>query len=324
MVRTVFWVMFMIFTGGAGADHRIDLARFGRVVQYTGDSPGMLQVRDLERGLDGWEAWKGPDGQYMIGLEFDEPRDLREVGIEFRHAIADRHLIQVQYFKPDGPGGERHGRAAAGDRFRDQWVTARAEWWAGDRDVNFEFVPYSQERAAAGIRPTPSPAREGRDAPAPEGDVSYRRTRRIRFLLGRRELPPVRHIHAYGPYPAGDGEFDLQFEPGSTIRWPLDGTVVNGFFLLGRDRVPVTEMALEDAPAGLLIRYARGDLETSSRTIVTLRSAVDPRREISFLPAQAAKEGRIQVPSAGVTILHRGGSESQAAQTGGARLSPGT
>ncbi|HOB74349.1 MAG TPA: hypothetical protein PKG54_07475 [Phycisphaerae bacterium] len=327
-MRTAFWVILMILIGGAGADGRIDLAEFGRVVEYLGDSPETLEVRSLERGVDGWTAWRGPDGQFMIGLEFDEPRDLQEVGIEFRHAIADRHLVQVQYFRQHNlrqanPRSGPANRAPADDRFHGEWVTAKAEWWAGDRDVNFKFVPYSQELAAAGAQAKSSPAggrRKGRqEVLPPELDVSYRRTYRIRFLLGDRELPPVRYIRAYGPRPAVEGRFDLQFEADAALRLPLEASVVNGFLLQGEGRVPVMEMTLDKTPVSLLIRYARGDVDTPTRTKVTLRQTGEPRREVSFLPAEVANKGRIRVPSAGVTISHRGAAESQASPTRGIR-----
>lgn len=278
-----------VLTAGMSPDDpRIDLAEFGRVVKFVGDSPETLQVRSIDRGLDGWTAWKGPDGQAMIGLEFDEPRELAEVGIVFRHAIAQRHLIQVQYFQQHWPNEKTGGWAPVDDPFHGRWVTAKARWWAGDRDVHFAFLPYNQEQP-------------GEHAP----DYTYRRTYRLRFLLGDRELPPVRYVRAYGPRPYADSQFDLQFEFGSPIHLPLDLSVVNGYFLEGIAREPSIEMPLDDAPATLAVRYAQGDLDTPTRTIVTLRNANTRDRGVSFLPAEAVKYGNIPIPALGVTIVHR-------------------
>lgn len=301
-MRTIFLVGLAILGAGTGRDGRIDLAEFGRVVQYSGDTPETLQARVLERGVDGWEAWKGPNGQYVIALEFDEPRDLREVGIEFRHAVADRHRVKVQYFRSGWPEEGKDGRAATNPS-HGEWVTAKADWWAGDRDVNFAFAPYNEEQP-------------GPNSP----DVCHRRTSRVRFLLGDRELPPVRYIHAYGPAPAAEGRFELRFDTGSKMRPPLDASVVNGFVLEGKGRVPAMETTIEDAPAELLVRYARGDLETPTRTIVKLRQLNEPRHDCSFVPAEVAKRGKVRIASLGLTISYLGAVETQPA--GGRHKSP--
>lgn len=279
----------ILIAGAERTDQRIDLAEFGRAVQYIGDTPETLQVKSLDRGWEGWETWRGPDGQAMIGLEFDEPRDLAEVGIVFRHAIAQRHLIQVQYFQQHWPHDKQGGWAPLDDPFHGRWVTAKARWWAGDREVCFAFLPYNQEQPGPG---------------AP--DYTYRRTYRLRFLLGDRELPPVRYFHAYGPRPYADGQFDLEFDPGSAVHLPLDLHVVNGFFLEGKNREPSMEMPLDNAPAAMTVRYAQGDMDTPTRTIVTLRNVNSRDRGVSFLPAEAARYGSIRVPALGVTITHHG------------------
>src|SRR5262245_9425235 len=187
--------------------HRINLVDSAQVVRYEGDSPATLPAHPLERGPDGYDAWVGPDGQYMIGVEWDAPRDLAEVNIEFRHAIANREGIRVQYWQEDWPvhDGQKTSRPAHG-----RWTTAKADWWAGDRDVTFSFVPYHQEQP-------------GKDAP----DFRYRRTRRLRFLLGKKELPPVRYLKAYGPTVALEATFALSFDAGSTVRPPVRLSIIN-------------------------------------------------------------------------------------------------
>src|SRR5512143_3268147 len=72
----------------AATDQRINLADFARVVKFVSDTPARLEVQELETGPDGWPVWTGEGGQSMIGIEWDEPRDIAEAEIEFRHAIA--------------------------------------------------------------------------------------------------------------------------------------------------------------------------------------------------------------------------------------------
>lgn len=303
--RIALAIVLTVLAAGAGRDDgRIDLAEFGRVVEYTGDTPETLQVKTLERGIDGWEAWKGPDGQYTIGLEFDEPRDLAEAGVEFRHAIADRQLIQVQYWQDHWPNDKKGGWAPVDDPFHGKWANTKGDWWAGDRDVNFGFLPYNQENPRKG---------------AP--DFTYRRTYRLRFLLGKRDdIPPVRYIHAYGPNQAVEGDFEIKMEAMSPIRLPLDVSAVNGMLLEGKNRVPTTALQVDNPPMNVAVRYAQGDLETSTRTIVTLRAGGNELRGMSFLPAEAAKCGTIHVPAMGVTVTHRGPAQTQAAEQPGASV----
>lgn len=270
-------------------DDRIDLAEFARVVEYSGDKPESLEARELERGTDGWTAWKGEDGQYMIGIEWDEPRDIAEANIEFRHAVANRDQIRVQYWQHHWPTDAKGGWAPLDDPFHGRWVTAKAEWWAGDRDVSFGFVPYNEERP-------------GDKAP----DVRYRRTFRLRFLCGKGELPPVRYLRAYAPARTAQAVFDIQMDDTSRLDAPLAVSVVNGYALTEDQKTTMTTARLATSPANIAVRFLEGDVETSTRTIVTVRSSRDPMEGFSFLPAEVVKYGVIRIPTLGVTVSHRG------------------
>lgn len=287
MIATVL-ALSSVCLAAAPKNPRIDLATFARVVRYEGNSPETLQVRELQRGVDGWTAWKGEDGQYMIGVEWDEPRDLAEVNIEFRHAIADREQIRVQYWRHHWPDIGRGGWASLDDPFHGDWQTVKvADWWAGDRDVTFEFAPYKQEQP-------------GDKAP----DVRYRRTYRLRFLIGKEEPPPVRYIRAYSPAKHAETTFEVRIDEKSTIQAPVELSVVNGHLLEQPGGEPVESMEARNAPLRFLVRYAQGDVETQTRTIVTVRDGRAPLRGLSFLPMEAIERGVIRVPALGVTIAH--------------------
>ncbi|HOW72952.1 MAG TPA: hypothetical protein PKY77_20320 [Phycisphaerae bacterium] len=308
MPKWSLWLVFsVIATVGAGwqtvlakVGEAVNLADFARVVKYLGDSPETLQVRELEQGSEGWEPWRGDDNEYMIGLEWDEPRDVCLVEIEFRHAISDRDKIRVQYFQDHWPSAETGGWAGVDDPFHGKWVTAKADWWAGDRDVTFAFLPYDQEQPGDG---------------AP--DVIYRRTYRLRFLLGKREieLPAVRYFRVYGPRKTLSAKFNIRFEPRGKLRLPLDVSVVNGGII---DRLvgdtTIQSWVLNREPTSLEVNYLE-DLETPSRTVVTLRSPEDPLVGMSFLPAEVVKHGIMRVPSMGMVIAHVGGRQALQAGT---------
>jgi len=289
-VNALFAIIFVL-TVPTSVEGRINLVDFARVVQFTGDSPDTFEVHELERGADGWEAWTDDEGQYIIGVEWDEPRDLAEVEIEFRHAIAHREQIKVQYFQNHWPHEQAIGLVPPDDPFHGQWVTAKAEWWAGDRDVGFAFVPYNQEQPAKG-------------APA----MRYRRTYRLRFLLGKRDhkLPPVRYLRAYGPNEPEEATFDIRLGPGSPIKLPIDVSVLNGYVLEQDNAATTQTTSLDTAPARLRVRFADGAIQARNRTVVTIRNRDDASQGMSFLPAEAVQYGIIRVPSLGVAIAHVG------------------
>jgi hypothetical protein len=131
------------------------------------------------------------------------------VSIEFRDTIG------VQYFQGYWPQANLGGWTRQDDPFHGQWVTAKiAESRAGDRGASFTFVPYSEEQP-------------GKDVPT----VRYRRTYRVRFLLGRQQPSPIRNLRAYGPSPVAQATFDVHLEEASPLKTPLKLSVVNGAIL---------------------------------------------------------------------------------------------
>ncbi len=258
------------------ASRRIDLAEFATAVRFEGESPAMITATALERGVDGWEVYTLPDGTRAIGLEWDNPRDLAEVNIEFRHAIAHRDRIRVQYWSATGgPAGASPG---VEDAFHGRWVTARADWWAGDRDVSFAF-----------LRGEP-------DAPAMSADDPLViRTRRLRFLCGTDDLPPVRYLRAYGPDEAVEATFYVRFGPQARGRTTLDVAAVNGLLRSRETSTLLKTARITGDRAELTVRFSP-DEEGFSRTVVTLRDASDRAVGFSFLPAEALRRGTISVP----------------------------
>lgn len=298
-MRTILAVMLMTSWTGAimaqsvlGRDERINLVDFARVVHYQGNTPQTLQVQALERGPDGWEAWtitEGPHaGQYAIGVEWDEPRDIAVVNIEFRHAIAGRHEIRAQYFHNHWPHNGQGGWARLDDPFHGRWITAQGEWWAGDRDVSYQFGPYAAEHPD--------------DADAP--DLNYRRTYRLRFLLGEKEPPSVRYIRAYGPGTHQEAEFEVRLEDKPRLKPPVEATLVNGYFIDAGTNETRQTLRLENEPLKFRVRFFSDGLESSTRTIVTLRDARDRWSGFSFLPAEALRYRTLPAPTLGLEVRH--------------------
>jgi|GEM_PF-932290 len=302
----VTWLLVAASTAGTdstlGTDDRINLVDFGSVVKYVGTALHATQIRGLEREPDGWPAWRendeDPTSPYLIAVEWDEPRDITQVNVEFRHAIADRNKIKVQYFQQSsGRQSQSTSQPAIGapkdNSFHGQWVTAKCDWWAGDRDVTFEFLPYNQERP-------------GPNAPS----TCYRRTYRIRILCGTREPPPIRHIRAYGPNPHADAILDVRFDPDSKLKPPVTISVSNGYILDGLTGKTRSTTRMAEPPVSVRARYAQNDVTTPTRTLMTLQHAYDENQGFSFLPAQVVQLGIIRIPSLRIVVAHRGSNKN--------------
>ena len=274
-------VLIALVSLGAAKVERIDLMDFAQVVRFSDDAA--MTAKPLDRGSDGWEAYSAPaePGQaasniYMIGVEWNAPRDLAEVNIEFRHAIANREKIQVQYYQEGWP----KGAAGAG---KGHWQTAKvADWWAGDRDVSFVFTPYKEEQP-------------GNGAP----DVRFRQAQRIRFLISKEAPPPVRYIRAYGPGKAAIATFELSGESGAG-KLALTATVENGYIVQGASGGTTQSTLIETLPRVLSIRYAAAEAGSPNKTVLKLQG--EGARKDQFAPADVAKAGRLKLEALGLTV----------------------
>jgi hypothetical protein len=278
----------------AASSRRVDLVEFGRVVELPDDPRRPTTAADeLSRGQNGWEALRGRDGLFTIGVEWDEPRELAEVNIEFRHAIAQRDQIQVQYWEDlsDGEAEDTADRSVKG-----RWMRPKTEWWAGDRDVSFSFLPEDHETAGRG-----------------EPGKLTRRTTRLRFICGKEDLPPVRYLRAYGPEPAATDTFDIRFDGSAALVPPVAVRIVNGFILASDGRTNMTSAVLrEDASSSLHIRYIRTGAESLNRTKLTLGPVENHESQTAIYPADVARLGELRVAQAGVVIERRGGKVAEA------------
>ncbi len=293
----------------AVAKERINLVDFGRVVELPNvPSQPTTDEQALPQGPEGWEPVLEPDGEYTIGVEWDEPRDISEVNIEFRHAIANREQIRVQYWKSQAPQGKQ-GTRAAGKPSAGKWMTPKTEWWAGDRDVSFAFGPQDIE--------TPNGSKRG---------PVYRRTTRIRFLCGKADdLPAVRFLRAYGPGKVVTETFELRFDGKGRITPPVMVDIYNGYILSSDGGDNLQSTVIHEGPGSLQIRYFRGDTTSPNRTKVTIHPVDKPKEIVSFLPAAVAAKrgtgsgrgvGQLRIPDSGIVVESRGPRSSTTAPAG--------
>lgn len=294
-------LLIIVATRAGAAPARIDLVPFGRVVLFAGNTPETLEASTLMRSPEGWTAGKDVEGKYLIGLTWDEPRDVAEIELEFQDAFPDRDRLQIQYFYKNWPNQDVGGWAPIDDPFHGQWKTIPLQnAWFGDRSVTLPFASMNTE-----------PDREVWHG------LRYRRTYHLRVLFGTNAPPPITAIHAYGLQPAVEREFELSLTPRSSIRAPLDVSIVNGELINPRGEM-VHSLALASAAERLRVRFLRVDVDTPTRSVVTIRSAADPLNGFSFLPQEVQSRGVITVPELGATVRC-----SDASPVGAAALVPG-
>jgi hypothetical protein len=244
---------------------RVNLADFGQVVHFEAGGGSQLSAEPLKRGEDGWTAQQLPDGRYAIGLEWDRPRVIRECSIEFRHAIANRHLVTVEYWHKDG------------------WRRTSYEWWAGDRDVNFRFGP--------------SPL----DEPSASSPSRCIRTRRLRFLCGPDSRPPVRYLRTYGFDGAIEMDLDIKRLEDSPFTPPLRVSTTNGYLIQSGDSLE-TETQLVKPPFRVMIRCTPVAADHPNATMVRLRGIRDDRQKVEFVAVDLIDASVLRLTEAGMVI----------------------
>ena len=250
----------------AASPPRVDLAEFADVVRTSDENPAFGSLQTLTRGEDGWEAWKGPDGQFMIALAWPTPRDICEASIEFRHAIANRHRITVQYWQEPVVTG----LIGLGNAPRGRWLTPVCEWWAGDRDVHFQFTAQDREPGTKGA-----------------GRV-FRRSQYLRILCGPDMMPPVRYLRAYGPEAGRDGVYDIR-PTGAGLDFPLLVTVDNGSILGIDGRTTLTAARIRAEDPYIRVRYLDAPTEAPNATLVVfVGSAGTSESLVAFHPVDGS------------------------------------
>lgn len=270
---------------------RINLADFGHVVRVAGDTGPGCVIEPIPRGTDGWPAGKLDDGRYAIALFWNRPRRLSEVEIEFRHAIADRGKIRPAILRPaaeSAPVGAAPGTPWP-DPYGGVWSEPAFEWWAGDRDVGFEFNA-DDDPMGAMLRPCALT------------------TCRVMFNLGPRdeELPPVRYLRAFGPGTVEDATFEVRFDRDTTLTPPFRIELDNGYLVDDKGKTSTQRREVPGPRPRFGVRFFRDDIDSPNRTMVTVMEGRDRLAGFSFLPAEVLARGIVRIPACGAVVVHVG------------------
>ena len=274
----------------------VDLAEFARTRRWTGTERHDLRAYDAVPDADGLlRPVRDPEsGAWHLGLEWDEPRDVRQVVVCFAGAAPPD--VRVQYWQhvwptpaPERRPGARRGWIGRDDPWHGRWVTARADTVVAGSTVTITFDPVDLPELRGVMSAAQLEAAEHYLA-------RFRRTLKLRLVCGGDAQPVIAALHVYSGTRWREGDIDVQFSPAisngkSQIANPKS-KIVNGYIL---DTAP---LGPESAGVRLHVRYADCGPDSADRTIVTVDAGA---RSFSFQVADLAR-GPLYIKDYGVYI----------------------
>ena len=298
------------------AGDAVDLAAFATVRWWTGTEKQDLHTHDLSPEADGsWRAARDPEtGQWHIGLDWEDPRDVRKVVVEFAGATPPD--LKVAYWRRNWPTpapqllpGARRGWIGRDDPWHGQWVTARGEVRSEGQSWSITFDPVDlwELGGRAGVE---------RLEQAEDYLPRFRRTLKLRLASEGEAQPVITGIHAYGASVWKERQIDVHFRaPGD---WSGQAGAHNGHILavepvaLGPGDQVLTDGKWRCHTSGgvkvvrLNVLYTDGDQAlgarpspvAADRTIVTVHTEA---RSFSFLTADLDR-GPVYIADYGVYV----------------------
>ena len=273
----------------------VDLAPLARVRWWTGTEKQDLQAHDLQPDPDGLlcPARHPESGEWHVGLEWQAPRDVRQVVVRLTGATGVPPDLRVQYWRrnwptpaPERRPGARRGWIGQDDPWHGEWTTVRAERRIEGDACTFTFDPVDLAEV-----------RSVEQLEAAEHYLArFRRTLKIRLLCGGEMQPQIAGLHAYSCSLWREGLVDVHLGLGQAeaADWSGWATATNGH-LLAIEPLPsgaagvVTEGNSWYYPAGteprgvrLRLLHAGCERESTDRTVVTVRTQA---HSFSFLVA---------------------------------------
>jgi hypothetical protein len=294
----------------------VDLAEFATVRWWTGTEKQDLHAHDLQPGPDGaWQPARDPEtGQWHIGLEWEDARDVRSVIVRF--AGAPPPDLKVQYWRkvwptvaPERRAGARRGWIGRDDPWHGEWVTVRGEtnsktnWWR----ITCDPIDLPELGGRSGVE---------RLEEAENYLAIFRRALKIRVVCRGEAQPVITGLEAYGAAVWEERQINVHFQASGD--WSGRAEACNGY-ILGTEPIgfaPGDGVAADGSwschslgtgqGVRLTVLYTAGDQGVGSRpwpvaadrTIVTVRARA---RSFSFQTADLDR-GPVYIPDYGIYV----------------------
>lgn len=275
---------------GEHAEH-VDIAACGELRWWTGGERHDLRVHPVERDAQGcWRPGQDPQtGLWHLGLEWDAPRDIHSVAVEYAHQPPLG--LEVHYWRmhwptpaPERRPGARRGWIGRDDPWHGRWTRVRGEYRQHGHTVTVHFDPIDLPELG---RESGAQLEEAENYLAP-----FRRTLKLRVVSGGDEAPQVKRIQVF-----------------STARW-AEGTIaiirVDGGEVDGLQVEAFNGEVLESTttPDGLQLHLHHASRATTpgDETLLTLRT---PEHTFTFR-LRDLESGPLYLPDYKVYIARPG------------------
>jgi hypothetical protein len=280
----------------------VNLADFAHLRWWTGTDLHSLHTHDLAPDAGGLlRPARDPESSaWHLGLEWDEPHDVRQVVVRFvGNAPPD---LRVQYWQntwptpaPERRSGARRGWIGRDDPWHGRWVTVRSEKVTAGDTVTFTFDPVDLPELRGVMSAAQLEETEHYLAP-------FRRTLKLRLVCSGDAQPAIAELGVYSGTRWREGGIDVhiangEWQMGNGAWWAVNGEVLS-----------VTPVDPESVR--LHVRYADCAADSADRTIVT---SCDGERGFSFLVADLDR-GPVYIKDYGVYIAWMGGEPFEAFQ----------
>lgn len=277
----------------------VDIAPFGHLCTWTGTTAmgtqahvlGLRELPDGQSALVPAEA--SPGNTPHVGIEWDSPQDVACVEVEFLSA-EDASLpgeTALEYWHDSWPPQDRGGWTRLDDPFNGEWRRPGATFTREGKKWVYDILPLNKE-----------------ETPDTRGlAVSYRRTYKIRVAFPDGRFPPVTALRAFSPHNWKRADLKIEAISGpqfQAVRLPSAG------IFCGHLLSPLQSIGADEKIVRYLLSILCSDCadDLPGRTIVTLRWGEEEDQGVSFLPAQAVREG-IFIPDFGLWITENGGKD---------------
>jgi hypothetical protein len=289
----------------------VDLAEFALVRWWAGTERLDLHAHDVEPQANGLlKPVRDPEsGEWHIGLEWQEPRDVQRVVVQYADAESIPSDLRVQYWRKNWPTpaperrpGARRGWIGRDDPWHGQWTTARAAKIVDGQTCTFDFDPidlaevHSAEQLEA----------------AEHYLARFRRTLKIRLVGGGEVRPAIAQICAYSTSRWRERGLDMRFgvERAASADWSGRAEAANGYILATEpldfaagDRATGEaswQCQVEGRAKGIRLRvlYADCGRDSADRTVITIHTQT---RSFSFLVVDLDR-GPIYIPDYDVYV----------------------
>jgi len=187
-----------------------------------------------------------------VGLEWDEPRIVRRLEMDFARNAPDPAVVHVDTWVSNWPPKPAGGWTKSDTRWQGAWREVAGEKWVRGSTLHFEFKPLTE-------------AENPNAANVPGYAPSFRKTLKIRV---RFDESSIRYsgLRAYGESRWNQRRIDIETGCEGKALVQVSATAFNGE-VVGSTSLPQPRHGLQ-----LTVRYTEHPPDSADRTILTIRS----------------------------------------------------